>query len=860
MADQRSFVNLKHQLDVGTPAEIRVKSEHFEGVFRTRVSEIKPGSIRFMPLIFLSEKVTLGAGEMVEVLFLVRDACYRYDAKVVAVDPTDPGSFELKDADNVDLLDLRTKIRISTDIQCSLSVGVGEASRTVSGRILDIDFGGVGMVSDTLIPSGSEGQLKFTLPETTHGVLQVDSCIRHGREIQVKGRTRFRMGLEFTGIGRAEAQRIFEWIIQQIERTSKTEAELRTADPTCQTLIVAAKAQRIETIWDRMEIMQPQCAFGELGICCRNCLQGPCRIDPFGEGAKSGVCGASAATMVARNLVRMIAAGTASHTEHARHLIEVLEQVTKAGTSGYQISDEQKLRDVAQRLGLAAPGSPVKEVAAAVARAAEHEFFSLDTRRLCGWLRTTLPAARVARLADLNLFPADLYSPIADLLHRTNTGVDTNPTSLLLAGIRCSLADYAALHIATDITDILFGVPVPKPTTANLAVIDEAAVNVAIHGHNPLVGDVICSVARELNNEAVAVGAPHGINVVGICCTGNELLMRHGVPLATNFASQELAILTGALEAMVVDYQCVIPGIVAAAECFHTRIVTTLPMGRLPNSPAVSHLEFDLRDPSKQARQVIRDAIAAYQKRDRKRLTIPKNPRHALVGFSTEAILGALAAVNPNDPLQPLADNIANGNIQGIALLAGCNNALVRQDHNIITIAKGLIAENVLVLATGCCGGALAKAGLMSPEATQEGAGAGLKAVLGAIGESAGLGGPLPPVLHMGSCVDNSRAVDAAVALANRLGVDLDRLPLVASAPEPMAEKALAIGTFAVALGLPVHLGIIPPVMGSPEVVNILTAKVKDLLGGYFIVELNPMVAVERLMEALRERRKGLHI
>jgi carbon-monoxide dehydrogenase catalytic subunit len=330
--------------------------------------------------------------------------------------------------------------------------------------------------------------------------------------------------------------------------------------------------------------------------------------------------------------------------------------------------------------------------------------------------------------------------------------------------------------------------------------------------------------------------------------------------LAGNFASQELAILTGALDTMVVDYQCIIPSIAKVAECFHTKIITTLPMGRLPDSAAVTHIEFDMNDPNSQAIQVVRDSIEAFKQRNPKKVSIPKGPQEAIVGFSTESIISVLAKINQENPLQPLIANIAEGNIQGIALLAGCNNSLVRQDYNINTIAAGLIKENVLILATGCCGGALAKSGLMSPKAAEEYAGPGLKKVLGAIGEAAGLEGPLPPVLHLGSCVNNSRAIDIAVAVANALSVDLDALPVVASAPELMSEKAVSIGTFAVTLGFPVHLGVIPPVTGAQEVVSLLTEEVKNLVGGYFIIEPNPIVAVERLLEVIREKRAALGI
>ncbi|MBI5478745.1 MAG: anaerobic carbon-monoxide dehydrogenase catalytic subunit [Deltaproteobacteria bacterium] len=716
----------------------------------------------------------------------------------------------------------------------------------------------MGIVCDTFLAPRSALRVSFALPESSGGEFRIEATVGNARAISVGGRGRFRCGVTFAPLARAEEQVLSHWIVLQLERTSKTDIELRTVDPTAQFMLAVAKVRRVPTIWDRAQAMQPQCAFGELGICCRVCLQGPCRIDPFGTGAKAGICGASADTMVVRNLARMIAGGTAAHVEHARHIVDALRDIGEHETSSYRVADEGKLRRIAERLGVGAEGASARGLAAAVAGQIEREFFTMHDGRPAAWLQATLTPLRLSRLASAGLLPADLCSPIVDLMHRTNTGVDTNPTSLLMAGIRCSLADYAGMRIATDISDVIFGVPSPRLTTANLAVIEADAVNVAVHGHNPLVSEAVCRVAREMNEEAVRAGAPRGINVVGVCCTGHEVLMRHGIPLAANFASQELAIMTGALDAMVVDYQCIQPGLSSVAECFHTRVVTTLPMGRLPDSPAVVHLELDVRDPLPGARRILGEALAAFTRRDPGKVSIPTGAHRCLVGFGVEAILAALGKVNPQDPLQPLIAAIAQGDIQGLALLCGCNNALVRQDDNILKVARGLLGENVLVLATGCSAGALAKAGLMAPEATEEHAGARLKPVLRAIGEAAGLEGALPPVLHLGSCVDNSRAVDVAVAVAARLNVDLDRLPVVASAPELMAEKAVAIGTWAMALGLPVHLGIIPPVFGAPDVVSTLTQKTAELVGGHFIFELNPHLAVDRLLEVIRARRTGL--
>lgn len=331
--------------------------------------------------------------------------------------------------------------------------------------------------------------------------------------------------------------------------------------------------------------------------------------------------------------------------------------------------------------------------------------------------------------------------------------------------------------------------------------------------------------------------------------------MRHGIPSATHGASQELAITTGVLDAMVVDYQCIMPSVAAVAECYHTKLVTTMPIAKIPGA---THVEFSEDKAKESAKEIIRMAIQSFKGRNGKKVSIPAYESTVVAGLSTEAIIGALSKVNAEDPLKPLIDNIVNGNIYGICLFAGCGNAKVPQDFNYITIAKELARNNVMLLATGCAAGAYARHGFLSPDATNEYAGEGLKAVLTAVGQAAGLGGPLPLVFHMGSCVDNSRPVDIAVAVAKKLGVDTDKLPVVASAPEATSEKAISIGTWAVSAGLPTHLGVIPPILGGPVVSRILTQDVKSLVGGYFIAEPDPMKAAQSLLQAIAERRKSL--
>jgi len=628
-------------------------------------------------------------------------------------------------------------------------------------------------------------------------------------------------------------------------------------DPCAATLIPQARKEGITTVWDRHKAMQPQCGFGQLGVCCRICWKGPCRIDPFGDGPQQGVCGATADTIVARNVIRMMASGAAAHSEHGRHVALALLGIAEGKLPDYTIRDEGKLRSIAAKLGLDSTREDILAVARDVALTTLGDFQNQDHDTPCAWIASTLTGKRLEKLAALHVLPHNIDAVVTGIMARTNVGCDADPVNLILGGVKGALADFDGMCLATEISDVLFGSPSPVVTAANLGVLKEDAVNIAVHGHNPLLSDVVCDVALLMGDEARRAGAKGGINIVGVCCTGNEVMVRHGIPLAANYLSQELALITGAVDAMVVDVQCIMPSISEIGACFHTEIITTMDDTKIPGA---THVNFREATAAENARQIVTLAIEAYKRRNPQRVIIPDVKQTAMVGFGTEAVVGALATLNAEDPLKPLVDNIANGNIRGIALFAGCNNPKVEQDSSFVTIARKLARNNVLLLATGCGAGAFAKHGMMTQEATLEHAGDSLKAVLTAIGTSAGVGGPLPLVLHMGSCVDNSRAVEVAVALANKLGVDLDSLPLVASAPEAMSEKAVAIGTWSVALGIPTHLGTMPQVTGSPVVTKLVTETAKELLDGYFIVELDPDRAADRLLDVIDERRKALGI
>ena len=632
---------------------------------------------------------------------------------------------------------------------------------------------------------------------------------------------------------------------------------VKSVDTAAKQMIDYSNEHGYETVFDRYESQQPQCGFGSMGLCCRNCWKGPCRIDPFGNGPKRGICGADAHTIAARQLARMMAAGGAAHAEHGRHILEAASAIIEGHGNGYHIEDRTKLMATAARLGIETEGREDNDILGDILTKSYEDFHNYDKSKVSNWLTAFLPAARIERLKSLGVMAPSIDTSIAQLMARTSVGCDADPLNIILGGVRAAMSDLTGMAMATELSDILFGTPTPVVTEANLGALREDAVNIALNGHNPIVAEAVTVVAVELEDEAKAAGATGGINLVGVCCTGNESMLRHGIPLAANYLSQEMVIVTGVLDAMVVDVQCVMPGLVPVAEDFHTRVITTMDDNKIPGA---EHVSVHAENGFEQARKIVRMAIEAFANRNAAQVFVPDVKETAVVGFSAEVLVDVLSKLNAEDPLAPLLDAIVGGAIKGVVLFAGCNTTQVDQDMNYTTMAKELAKRDVLMLATGCGGGALAKDGFMTSEATEKYAGDGLKAVLTLLGETAGLGAPLPLVLHMGSCVDNSRALTIATALANKIGVDLDKLPVVASAPECMSEKAVSIGSWAVAIGLPVHLGNVPQVMGSSVVVDILTNVAKDAFGGYFIVDTDPVSASEKIFDVILERRAGLGI
>jgi carbon-monoxide dehydrogenase catalytic subunit len=600
-----------------------------------------------------------------------------------------------------------------------------------------------------------------------------------------------------------------------------------------------AKQEGLETVWDRFAAQQPQCGFCDLGLSCRICNMGPCRIDPFGDGPQRGVCGADADIMVARNLARMVAAGAASHADHGRDLVETLLATAEGKAPGYQLTDLAKLDRVAAEFGIAAelpPPAKARELALAMME-------EYGIRK--GYLTFTkrLPAARLEKWQKLGITPRGIDWEVCEMMHRTHMGVDNDALNLLLQALRTALADgWGGSMIATEVSDILFGTPKPVASQVNIGVLKADQVNIILHGHSPLVSETVVRAAQDpaLLKRAAELGA-RGINLAGLCCTGNEVLMRKGIPMAGNHLVQELALVTGAVEAMVVDYQCIMPSLGDLAACYHTLFFTTADKAKFPRA---THLSFTPENAAELGRSLVAQAVENFARRDPNRVYLPAAPVDQVSGFSVEAILAALGGT-----LEPLLGAIKAGQIRGAVGVVGCNNPKIPQDFGHVNLTRRLIAADILVLDTGCTAVANAKAGLKRPEAAEL-AGPGLKAVCQAL--------KIPPVLHMGSCVDNTRIINAATAIAQALGVDLDMLPVAAAAPEWYSEKAATIACYAVACGIFTVLGVAPPVLGSPTVTDILLNGVKAHLGANFAVEPDPGKAAALIISHVEGKRRAL--
>ncbi|MFA6362912.1 anaerobic carbon-monoxide dehydrogenase catalytic subunit [Methanoregula sp.] len=614
----------------------------------------------------------------------------------------------------------------------------------------------------------------------------------------------------------------------------------RTIDENAKPILDLMLREGIETVWDRFEMQQPPCKYCLTGTSCSRCTMGPCRIIP--PHRIRGVCGADADLIVSRNLLDMIATGAAAHSDHGRDIAETLWLLGTGKAKDYAITDAAKLGRICTEYGIETRGKKPEELAAELGGAMLDEY---------GMRKNTLTFLNRAPKATREIWDKAGISPrgidreVVDSMHRVQMGVGADYVNILLQGLRTSLSDgWGGSMIGTEVSDILFGTPQITSSKMNLAVLKADHVNISVHGHNPMLSEMIVKAAADPELVALAQkNGAKGINLVGMCCTGNELLMRQGIPMTGNHLNQELIIATGALEAMVVDYQCIFPSLPRTASCYHTHIISTSSKATIPGS---YFFDFHAEDAYLTAKAIVRMAVGNYKNRNPQRVLIPGEPVPVMAGFSNEAIKNALGG-----SFKPLIDLIAAGKIRGAVGIVGCNNPHVQHDSGHITLAKELIKRNILCVETGCAAVASGKAGLLRPEAAAL-AGDDLRAVCESL--------KIPPVLHMGSCVDNSRILVLAAELANALNVPIHKLPIAGAAPEWYSQKAVSIGAYFVASGVYTVLGVMPHIEGSPATVSLLTDGLKGVVNATFAVEPDPSKAAVLITDHIELKRTQLGI
>jgi anaerobic carbon-monoxide dehydrogenase catalytic subunit len=633
-------------------------------------------------------------------------------------------------------------------------------------------------------------------------------------------------------------------------------------DPATQQMIQRAQQLGIETVFDRAEQMKP-CSIGVQGTCCKNCAMGPCRL-PLpkggidGEDTRKGLCGATANTIAARNFARMVAAGAAAHSDHGRCVAEVFMSAARKESDAYKIKDIPKLLAVAGTLGVDTTvevdgqtrDRDLDEIALEVGKIALDEWGKAEGELV--YLKRA-PQPLYEKWTKAGVKPRNIDREIVEIMHRTHMGVDQDYKNIVKQCTRASLADgWGGSMLATDLQDILFGTPFPLQSEANLGIMKADHVNIIVHGHEPVLSEMIVAVTQkpEMLEYARSKGAK-GIQLGGICCTANEILQRHGVPPAGTFLQQELAIITGACDAMVVDVQCIFQNLANVAKCFHTKLITTHPIAKMEQDNVI-HIEFDEHHALEDAERIVKMAVDNFANRGTE-VMIPPQKATQIAGFGVESIQYHLGGTF-RGTYYTLNDNIINGRIRGVAGVVGCNNARTRHNEGHIAVVKELIKNDVLVLTTGCNGIACAMEGLLTPESAGVYCGPGLKEVCETVG--------IPPVLHLGSCVDNSRILLAAteVVKAGGLGKDISDLPAAGSAPEWMSEKAISIGHYFVSSGVYTVFGVTLPTSGAPVFHNYLSDEMEKLYGGKWDIEADPIKHAQLMIAHIDKKRKELGI
>jgi carbon-monoxide dehydrogenase catalytic subunit len=621
--------------------------------------------------------------------------------------------------------------------------------------------------------------------------------------------------------------------------------ELTTCKATAQ-MIVKARKDGVETAFDRATNMKA-CPIGADSACCKHCAMGPCRLNARDPYSKVGVCGATIDTIMSRNFARMVAAGGAAHTDHGMAMLDLFREVLQGHIKDYRIKNTQKLEYVAQEMGIETEGREIKDIAMDLYNELERTYTQVEGEIP---FAKRVPEKTLETWRKEGIVPRGAMREIMELMHRSHMGVDQHYANITKQCSRTALADgWGGSMVATEISDILFGTPSPVAIETNMGVLKEDQVNIIVHGHEPnLFESMLESVQEPTLIQAAKDAGAKGINLVGMCCSGLEMFVRHGIPHAGNFMSTEAILVTGAVDAMVVDVQCIKQALAKVADCYNTQLITTNPRCKIEGA---THIEFHEHEPKNCTDEIVIQAIGRFRNRGVE-VEIPQIVNSGVHGFSHEYINYMLGGTF-RASYTPLNDNIINGRIRGVAGVVGCTNPRMKQDYVHVELVKELIKNDVLVVQTGCSQIALAKAGLTTPEAAHL-AGPGLKEVCETVG--------MPPVLGCGACVDNSRILIACAEMVKTggLGESIADLPVAGCAPEYMSEKAICIGQYFVASGVFTVFGVTFPIVEGTKFHKHLFEELEELGMGKWGFAVEPHEIAQMMIAHIDKKRKALGI
>ncbi len=629
---------------------------------------------------------------------------------------------------------------------------------------------------------------------------------------------------------------------------AKKEPDIRDwtiCDSTAQ-MLEKARKDGVETAFDRAANMKA-CPIGADSACCKHCSMGPCRLNSKDPYAKVGVCGATIDTIQARNFARMVASGASAHTDHGMSMLDVFREVVNGNIEDYSIKDPIKLEEVAKSIGIETEGREIKDIATDLYQELERTYTQVEGEIP---FAQRVPAKTLETWRKHGVVPRGAMREIMEIMHRTHIGVDQHYENITKQCTRTALGDgWGGSMVATEISDILFGTPTPVRAEVDMGCLKEDQVNIIIHGHEP---NMFESMLDSVNDPALIKAAQDagatGINLVGMCCSGAEMLSRHGVPHVGNFMSTEAVLVTGAVDAMGVDVQCIKQGLAKVAECYQTKLFTTNPRCHIEGA---EHIEFVEHEPRECTDAIVQNAIVRFKNRN-VAIEIPNIKTMGIHGFSHEYINYMLGGTF-RASYTPLNDNIINGRIRGVAGVVGCTNPRVKHDYVHVELVKELIRNDVLVVQTGCSQISLAKYGFYTPEAAHL-AGPGLKEVCETVG--------MPPVLGVGSCVDNSRILIACAEMvkAGGLGESIADLPVAGAAPEWMSEKAISIGHYFVGSGVYTVFGVTFPIIEETKFHKHLFEGLEEMGFGMWGFHADPYEMARMMIAHIDKKRKALGI